>query len=296
MIIESKGKIADNLWALGEPALPSYLLLGQSSALFEAGMTFMGLRYLQDLKSILGDLSRVTHLFLTHSHFDHCGAAPFLKRNIPRLKIAASKLAAEVWQRPTAIQFIQNLSKGMEKKFASLIKDEDISFNGLEVDLILNDGQEITLGDGTKIQVIATPGHTKDALSLYLPQSKILVAGEAVGSLDRHYHFRPVFLSNYKDYLQSLAKLQELDIQLLVLGHFYCLRGNIKEALIQAQQATIEFAQRIARELASSGGDQEAVVRKIFQEDYQEKKLILQEERPFLINLAAQVKAIAEGR
>lgn len=296
MIIESKGKIAANIFALGEPALPSYLLLGHSPALFDAGMTFMGPRYLQDLKSILGDPPRVTHLFLTHSHFDHCGAAPFLKRNIPGLKIAASKLAAEVWQRPSAIQFIQNLSKSMEEKFASLIKDNDVSFNGLEVDLILNDGQEVTLEEGTKIQALATPGHTRDALSFYLPQAKILIAGEAVGSLDRHQQLRPVFLSSYKDYRQSLAKLQKLDIELLILGHFYSLRGNIKEVLLKAQQATEEFAQRIARELAASGGDQEAVVRKIFQEDYQEKKLILQEERPFLINLAAQVKAIAEGR
>lgn len=296
MIIESKGKIADNIWALGEPALPSYLLLGPSPVLFDAGMTFMGPRYLQDLKSLLGQPSRVTHLLLTHSHFDHCGAAPFLKRNIPGLKIAASKLAAEVWQRPTAIQFIQNLSKSMEENFASLIKDDDVSFNGLEVDLILHDGQEVTLGDGTKIKALATPGHTKDALSFYLPQSKALIAGEAVGSIDRNFNLRPVFLSSYKDYLQSLAKLQKLDIQLLILGHFYCVGGNIKEVLGQAQQATEEFAQRISQELASYHGDQEAVVRKIFKEDYQDKKLIQQEERPFLINLAAQVKAIAEGR
>ncbi|MGC8810424.1 MAG: MBL fold metallo-hydrolase [bacterium] len=296
MIMESKGKISAQFYALGEPALPAYLFVGKDPVLFDAGMTFMGPHYLQNLKAILGDPPRVTHLLLTHSHFDHCGAAPFLKRNIPGLKIAASKLAAEVWQRPTAIQFIQNLSKSMEEKFASLIKDDDVSFTGLEVDLILHDGQEVTLGDGTKIQAIATPGHTKDALSFYLPELKVLIAGEAVGSLDRNFNIRPVFLSSYKDYLQSLAKLQKLDIELLILGHFYCLGGNIKKVLLKAQQATEEFAQRISQELASSNGDQEAVVRKIFKEDYQEKKLILQEERPFLINLAAQVKAVAEGR
>ncbi len=170
MIVESKGKLTDEFYALGESALPSFLFLVKSPVLFEAGMTFMGPRYLQDLKAILGDPSRVTHLFLTHSHFDHCGAAPFLKRNIPGLKIAASKLAAELWQRPKAIQFIRQLSKNMEEKFSSLIKDYDVSFNGLEVDLVLSDGQEITLPEGTKIQAIATPGHTKDALSFYPPK------------------------------------------------------------------------------------------------------------------------------
>lgn len=38
------------------------------------------------------------------------------------------------------------------------------------------------------------------------------------------------------------------------------------------------------------------MVKKIFQEDYVEKKLIKQEERPFLINLKAQVKAVAEKK
>ena len=38
------------------------------------------------------------------------------------------------------------------------------------------------------------------------------------------------------------------------------------------------------------------MVKKIFQEDYVEKKLIQQEERPFLINLKAQVKAVAERK
>lgn len=296
MIIESKGKIADDFYALGEPALPAYLFLAKEAVLFDAGMTFMGPRYLQELKGLLGDPPSVSYLFLTHSHFDHCGAAPFLQRNIPGLKIVASKLAVEVWQKPKAIQFIQNLSRDMEERFSSQIKDQDVSFRGLAVEQTLNDGEEVTLPDGTKIQALATPGHTKDALSFYLPKSKTLIAGEAVGSLDRNFNIRPVFLSSYQDYLHSLKKLQNFEISFLVLGHFYALRGDIKGFLNKALKATAEFALRISRELDSLGGDQEAVVRKIFQEDYVKKKLIPQEERPFLINLAAQVKAIAENR
>jgi len=64
----------------------------------------------------------------------------------------------------------------------------------------------------------------------------------------------------------------------------------------KAIEATKVFGRRIEEELYSLGGDQEAVVKKIFQEDYVEKKLIEQEERPFLINLKAQVKAVAERK
>jgi hypothetical protein len=64
----------------------------------------------------------------------------------------------------------------------------------------------------------------------------------------------------------------------------------------KAIQATLAFGRRIDAELEAHRGNQETVVKKIFQEDYVEKKLINQEERPFLINLAAQVKAMAERK
>ncbi len=146
MIKESKGKITEEFYALGNPALPSYLLLGDSPVLFDSGMTVMGPLYLQDLKKYLGDPHRLTYLFLTHSHFDHAGSAPFLKRNLPRLKVAAGKAAADIFKRPNAIQLIQSLSKPMEEKMKSQGDDLDVTFHGLELDRILEDGEEIRAG------------------------------------------------------------------------------------------------------------------------------------------------------
>ena len=150
-------------------SLPIFFM-GETPVLFDAGMTFMGPFYLQELKKYLGDANRLAYLFLTHSHFDHSGAAPFLKKNIPGLKVAASNLAAEIFRRPNAIQLIQSLSKGMEEAYQSQIGDVDVTFRGLELDRTLEDGDEIELEDGTKIQVIATPGHTRDAVSYYIPR------------------------------------------------------------------------------------------------------------------------------
>ncbi len=296
MIKESKGKITDEFYALGNPALPSYLLMGKAPVLFDSGMTVMGPLYLQDLEKYLGDPDRLTYLFLTHSHFDHAGSAPFLKRNLPRLKVAAGKAAADVLKKPNAIQLIQSLSKPMEEKMKSQLGDLEVTFRGLELDRTLEDGEEIRLEDGTRIQVIATPGHTRDTICYYLPELKALVGGEAVGTFDRNFNVRPVFLSNYADYLSSLEKLKNLEVDLLLLGHFYALTAEAQDMVPKAIQATLALGQRIEAELEAHGGNQEAVVKKIFQEDYVEKKLINQEERPFFINLTAQVKAVAERK
>lgn len=294
MIKESAGQISDELYALGSPSLPAYLLMGEPPVLFDAGMTFMGPLYLRELKERLGEVNRLSYLFLTHSHFDHSGSAPFLKRNIPGLKVAASKLAAEIFQRPNAIQLIQSLSKGMEEKFRSQIGNAEITFQGLELDRALEDGDEITLDDRTKIQVIATPGHTRDALSYYIPRLKTLACGEAMGTLEQSFAARPSFLSSYDDYLASLEKLKRLKVERLLMAHAFVLTGEDARGMVfRAIEATRAFKERIERDLDLLKGDQEAVVQKIFREDYVEKKLIRQEERPFLINLAAQVKVIA---
>ncbi|HSR10110.1 MAG TPA: MBL fold metallo-hydrolase [Thermodesulfobacteriota bacterium] len=296
MIKESRGKISDELYALGAPALPAYLLKGGTPVLFDSGMTFMGPTYLKELREHLGEAGRLSHLLLTHSHFDHSGAAPYLKRNIPGLKVGAGKAAAETFRKASAIQLIQNLSKAMEDAHGDRIGGEDVIFRGLEVDILLEDGDAIELS-GTRIRVIATPGHTRDAVSYYLPGLKALVCGESVGSFNRDLTVRSVFLSSYRDYLMSLEKLKNLEIAFMLLGHGRYLTGEDAAGMVEkAIAATRELKERVEAELRDSGGDQEAVVQKIFDEDYVQRRMSDQDERPFLINLRAQVKAIAEGK
>jgi len=297
MILESKGKIAERLYAIGSPDLPAFLWTGKTPSLFDAGMTFMGPTYFQDSQTLLGDAQRLRYLFLTHSHFDHSGAAPYLQRKIPGLRIGASGRAADVWRRPNAIQMIQNLSKAAEENFQALIGGENVLFDGLKVDLALEDGAEIDLGEDVRVKVLATPGHTRDAVSYYLPWIRTLICGEAVGTLNRDGSVRPQFLASDQDYLDSLTKLRRLDIDILIMAHLNILTGDeVQNHLSRSIEATVAFRGRIEKELAAAHGNQQEVIEKISREDYEEKKIILQEKRPYLINLTAQVKTIAEAR
>jgi hypothetical protein len=61
-------------------------------------------------------------------------------------------------------------------------------------------------------------------------------------------------------------------------------------------ESTFAFAERIRGYLTESGGNQESVVTRIFKEDHLDTGAIQQAERPYLINLAAKVKAVAENK
>lgn len=297
MIMQSEGKLAEGLYAIGMPELPAFLLTGEQPALFDAGMTFMGPRYLEGLKRHLGDESRLRFNFLTHSHFDHSGATPYLKRKISGLQVAAHPLAAQIFNKPNAVALIKSLCSDYEENYKSFIGDEDVSFDILHVDIMLEEGMEIDLGGGVAFKVITTPGHTRDSVSFFIPKLKALITGEAVGVFDRNMTIHPEFLASYTDYLASLEKLAALDLDILMMSHYYTLTGEDAQGYVaKSIERTKIFKARIEHDLHESNGDRDAVVRRIYREDYEESGAILQESRPYLINLQAKVKAIAEQR
>jgi len=297
MILNSQGKITEDLYALGGPELPAYLITGAKPALFDAGMTFMGPTYLKELRKILGDPNRLFFNFLTHSHFDHCGATPYLKRCIPGLRIGASRPASETLLKPGAIELIRSLSRDYEEKYPGLIGDEDVFFEALHIDVVLNDGDEFDLGGGMTFRAIATPGHTRDSMSFYIPRFRAVITGEAIGAFDKNLTIHPEFLSSYSDYADSLRKLEALDIEMILMCHYFVLTGDDARGYMRkAIERTEEFRRRILDYLDRHNGDRKAVVRRIYKEDYEDTGAILQEKRPFLINLEAKVRVVAEGK
>jgi len=206
-------EIVKGLYRLGGVRQPAFLAMGKFRTVqIDAGPTFMGPAYLNDIKKLLGEGRWPDYLFFTHFHFDHVGSAPYLCRHFPEMKLGGSRKLINIFEQEKVRETVAMLNQGLVKKYDKE-KDfvcQDFDYSTLKVDRVLNDGDVIDLGGGFSIEVIATPGHTWDSLSFFLPQSKTMLTGEAAGIIPGDdFWVSPQFLSSYDDYICSINRIRE---------------------------------------------------------------------------------------
>jgi glyoxylase-like metal-dependent hydrolase (beta-lactamase superfamily II) len=296
MIFAETGKLTDFFHVLGSKHFPTHLLLGSKPVLFEAGLSCLGAIYVEAVSKILKH-TQPHLLFLTHVHFDHCGAAGFLKQSWPQLKIAASQSAADIIGRPNALKTISNLNAAamdwVEKAAPGLSAKEP--FQPFAVDLILADGDRIELPGGLTVQVLETPGHTWDSLSSYSPEKKLLVAGEAVGCTSPSGFLSTEFLVDFDLYIQTIERLARLKVDILCQSHHQVFTGESARTVLQRSiPAALEFKKRVEQLLHEENGEVEKVVERIKSEEYDPQPDPKQPEPAYLLNIHARVKTLAK--
>lgn len=281
-----------NVIMLGNGHIPAFLYCSDPPVLFDPGVSAFGPYYLKKIKEHVPNAAALI-LALTHSHFDHCGAAPYLLKKISGTRVAASRRAAGIFKRPNAIALIRRLNAEYEKESAKELGNEDVFFEGLSVDLELQNGDKLELGNGNYFKIIETPGHTRDCLSYFSPDSGVLVAGEAVGVIEEGFIHSP-YLVSYEDYIRSLEKLRALKPEALCVAHNGILTGkDIPLFLVKSLKAAAAYKDMIAKYLLGYKGAQEKVVSRIMAEEYDSQPEHIQKREPFLLNLTAKVNAVA---
>jgi glyoxylase-like metal-dependent hydrolase (beta-lactamase superfamily II) len=283
----------ENFISLGGGHVPAFLYCGNPPVLFDPGVSAFGPLY---LKKITEHISRPEEMILalTHSHFDHCGAAPYLRRKIPGLRIAASSRAASILQRPNAVKLIRRLNAEYEKEMPKDLEEEDVGFEPLDIDIKLQNNGRLELNNGKYCEILETPGHTRDCLSYFFPDSGVLLAGEAAGVVETGFIHSP-FLTIYEDYMNSLEKLRALKPVALCIAHNGILAGKeLKHFITESLAAAKAYKEMIENYLIQYKGDQEKVVQRIVAEEYDSQPDHIQNREPFILNLEAKINAVVK--
>ncbi|MFT2134008.1 MBL fold metallo-hydrolase [Bacillus cereus group sp. MYBK5-1] len=151
-------------------------------------------------------------VILTHQDIDHIGSLPeLLQRCRSNIKVYAHELDKPYIEGDLPLLKDGNVENGPKGKVSDTVID----------------GQELPYCGG--ILILHTPGHTPGHISLFLKQSKILVAGDSMYSVNGVLGgvHAPTTL-NIMEARQSLKKYLNLDIESVVCYHGGLSMGNIK--------------------------------------------------------------------
>jgi glyoxylase-like metal-dependent hydrolase (beta-lactamase superfamily II) len=203
--------ISISVYAIYEPHQSeetiSYLIVGHDKAiLFDTGLG------ISDIKRVVWELTRVPVIVLnSHTHDDHVGGnwqfdtVLGMDTDFTRANAKGSREDAQAEIAPSEI--CGDLPKGFDAK--------SYATKPWKISRTIHDGEKIDLG-GRTIEVLSTPGHTPDAISLLDRANGLLFSGDT-------YYPAAIWLyrpeTDFPAYDQSIQRLATLVPQIkTVLG------------------------------------------------------------------------------
>ena len=136
-----------------------FLVQGEQEAiLFDPGMAYYGETVVQRVKEILGT-QPLRAVFLTHSHYDHVAALPYVRQAWPEIKAYAAEYACHIFEKTKAKQMMFHMSKTAAEESHHEWKSDDYKGELLYADKPLEDGDRIALGErlGRKFNELYDP-------------------------------------------------------------------------------------------------------------------------------------------
>jgi glyoxylase-like metal-dependent hydrolase (beta-lactamase superfamily II) len=100
---------------------------------------------------------------------------------------------------------------------------------GPGVDALLKDNQVLKAGDDY-LDVLHTPGHSSDSVAFYCQSQKLLFSG------DTQLRIRTSGGKYTREYIESLLKLTQRDIDLVYPGHDDPIESNVREIILNTLQ------------------------------------------------------------
>jgi len=222
------GKINENTYLidvnmLGMAKITSmFAVKGEKTALIDGGTSSEAQGIIKSLKDF--GLLPVDYIIISHAHWDHHQAVPALLEEMSGKEV-------ELLAHPKAIPLLEDPSKvGYDFGIASLLPIKGVK--------PIKEGDFVDL-EGVELQVIDTPGHTPDCISLLDSKNRNIFVSDAVADKIDDTTCVPAFMPPSFDpdmYVATLEKLKSLDYESMCLGHYGMYYGpDVKEILDEAR-------------------------------------------------------------
>ena len=257
MRISKAGWITDRILLLGREESNMYLLKGEEHTIVGGGMITIVPDILEQLIRFEIEESRITRLLILHTHFDHCGTAPFFAKRWPQLTVVASKRGKEMLANPKVVESISFLSKtalaqaGMEEKAREL----NLVFEGLEVKETVDGGDRVNWG-GVELEIVDAQGHSSDSIAAYMPSEKALFASDA-GGIPFGDDVFAAGNSNFTKFQQTLERFRQYDVDIHLAEHYGAFTGEDAKRFMPRSIEAAKETRRLMEESYARTGDAE---------------------------------------
>ena len=203
----------------GGPGGEAILILGsEKTALYDCGMACFADNLIENLKTVLNAEGKtLDYILLSHTHYDHIGALPYVLQVWPEAQVCGLQKAKEVFAHPNARATMERLGNNAKALYG--VEGIEITAAGMRVDRVLADGDSISLGAET-ITAYETKGHTDCSASYLLSPEKILFTSESTGMQVTSMLVQTSPLKSYDDCFASAARLKTFDVNDLILPHY----------------------------------------------------------------------------
>ncbi len=205
-------KILGNLYFAGtKPASTHLIDTGDGLIMLDTGYQHSLFIVIDNIYRLGLNPHAIRYILLTHGHIDHFGAARSL-RELTGAKIALGREDLDYANGKLDLSYAKELGMVFAETF--------------EPDILLSDGDEITLGN-TTVRAVATPGHTPGAMSYFFDvhdgQRTFragLHGGMGINTLCREFldaYGLPYSLR--EDFKRSMKRLQEEHVDIFLGNH-----------------------------------------------------------------------------
>lgn len=192
----------------------------EKNALIDCGMAYCGDKLVENIQTAVEKTAAGTldYVLLTHSHYDHAGALPYIRKVFPDVKVCGNGKCRDILIRPNAIKQIKHLGTVARKMYVPEDKN-DILVEGLYVDIVLEDNDEISIGN-EKFIAIETKGHTDCSVSYLFEPSGLMFTSESVGFYMPGGEVHIPALKSFEDSFESMLKCRSYGARQLCLSHY----------------------------------------------------------------------------
>ena len=276
------------------------LLLGsEKTAVIDTGMTWCSDRLVQLLETGLNGRD-LDYILLTHSHYDHAGGVPALKKRWPKAEVVASGYAKYVFGREGAQREMHRMAKMAADQYLgeSTISEElagllDWLVEWMQVDRAVTTGERISLGDLT-VKALETPGHTKCSMSFYLEELKAIYHSESTGCYAPEQRIEPSVLIGFPEAVRSTELCQALGAEYVISPHFGLVEGVDPHRYFDEAIREIKGLQEYVKVRLKAGLSPEEILNQGIQ-DFWETRTISKEDHPleaFSVNMKATIRLV----